>query len=260
MSSPEPRKERELIWALVVRWRGIALAAVAVVVTLWLAVSGQLILYIHPRYVVFTSIMGAIALVFIVASFVVRHGHSHDEAPTRTQKVTTVVGAIVTLVLAVAMIVVPPATLSSATAIQRDVGSVSAVGTGQSVAGASSASAASFAKFSVSDWSALLRQSSDPAFYAGKPADVLGFVTSDSTDPENLFYVTRFVITCCAVDAQPIGVPVYLPEWKQTYPQNTWLRITGAFASDPSTASPEQIALIPAKVVKTGKPKQPYLF
>jgi putative membrane protein len=260
MSSREPGAHRESGWALVVRWRGIALAAVAIVVTLWLAATGQLILYIHPRYVVFTAIMGVIALALVVASFAVRHGHSHDDAPTRGQKVATIAGAVVTIVLAVAMIVVPPATLSSATAIQRDVGSASATGTGQTVAGVSSASAAAFAKFTVSDWSSLLRQTSDPAFYTGKPADVVGFVTSDSTDPANLFYLTRFVITCCAVDAQPIGVPVYLPDWKQKYPQNTWLRLTGSFVSDPSTKSSEQIALEPAKVAKIAKPKQPYLF
>ncbi len=242
------------------RWRGIALAAVAVVLTMWLAATGQLILYIHPRYVVFTAIMGGIALVMVVASFAVRHGHSHDETPTRAQKITTVAGAVVALVLAAAMIVVPPATLSSATAIQRDVGAASAGGTGQTVAGVSSASAAAFRKFTVSDWSSLLRQTSDPAFYAGKPAEVLGFVTTDRTDPANLFYLTRFVITCCAVDAQPIGVPVYLPGWEQKYPQNTWLSVRGDFASDPSTASSEQIALIPAKVAKTVGPKQPYLF
>lgn len=242
------------------RWRGLGLAAVAIVVTLWLAATGQLILYIHPRYVVFTAIMGVIALALLVASFAVRHGHSHDETPTRGQKIATVVGAAVSITLAVAMIVVPPATLSSATAIQRDVGAASAAGTSQTVAGVSSASAAAFAKFTVSDWSSLLRQTSDPAFYTGKPADVVGFVTSDSTDPANLFYLTRFVITCCAVDAQPIGVPVYLPDWKQKYPQNTWLKLTGTFVSDPSTKSSEQIALVPASARKTPKPKQPYLF
>jgi putative membrane protein len=50
------------------RWRGVALMSVVVVATIWLAVSGQLILYIHPRYVVFTVIMAVVALVFVAAS------------------------------------------------------------------------------------------------------------------------------------------------------------------------------------------------
>jgi putative membrane protein len=237
-----------------------ALVAVAIVVTLWLAVTNQLILYIHPRYVVFTAIMAVIALALLTASLVVRHGHDHDEVPTRTQKVVTVVGAVLTLLLAAAMIIVPPATLSSATAIQRDINSPTIGAASQTVAGTSSASNATFAKFTVVDWSSLLRQTSDPAFYAGKPADITGFVTADSNDPANLFFVTRFVITCCAVDAQPVGVPVYLPDWKQKFSADKWLHITGGFAADPSTKSSEQIALVPSAVTVIAKPSQPYLF
>jgi putative membrane protein len=251
---------RDTVWARIVRWRGIALASVAVVVTLWLALTNQLILYINPRYVVFTAIMAVVALGLLVASFVVRHGHSHDDAPTRSQKVGTVVGAALTLLLAAAMIIVPPATLSSATAIQRDVNSPTVGASTQTVSGTSSASNATFAGFTVVDWTSLLRQTSDPSFYAGKPADVVGFVTSDSDDPANLFFVTRFVITCCAVDAQPVGVPVYLPNWKQKFAQDKWVKVTGGFAADPSTKSSERIALVPSKVAVIAKPSQPYLF
>jgi putative membrane protein len=252
---------RDEVWAAIIRWRGVFLIGVAIVVTLWLGLTGQLILYINPRYIVFTVIMAVIALGLLGASFVVRAAHSHDDdSPGRVQKITTILGGVLTLVLAVGMLVVPPATLSSATAIQRDVASTTIGANTQSVASAASASKATYARFTVVDWSSLLRQTSDPGFYTGKPADVIGFVTPDSDDPANLFYLTRFVITCCAVDAQPAGVPVYLTDWKSKFAANAWLQVDGGFVANPSRKSSSRVALVPSKVTVVAKPTQPYLY
>jgi putative membrane protein len=252
---------RDEVWAAIIRWRGVVLIGVAIVVTLWLGITGQLILYINPRYIVFTIIMAVIALGLLGASFVVRAAHSHDDDPPgRVQKVTTILGGVLTLVLAVGMLVIPPATLSSATAIQRDVASTTIGTNTQTVASAASASKATYARFTVVDWSSLLRQTSDPSFYAGKPADVVGFVTPDSDDPTNQFYLTRFVITCCAVDAQPVAVPVYLPDWKSKFAANAWLQVDGGFVSNPSKKSSSRVALVPSKVTVVTKPSQPYLY
>lgn len=242
------------------RWRGLALAGVGVVVTVWLAITNQLILYIHPRYVVFTAVMAVLALVLIVASLARGRPHSHDDVPSRMQKLATIGGSIVVFVIAFGMIVVPPATLSSATAIQRDINASTVGANTQTVTGVSAASAASFKKFTVLDWSSLLRQTTSASFYQGKPADVIGFVTPDTDDPDNVFFVSRFVITCCAVDAQPVGVPVYLPDWKQKYAADKWVRVRGGFTADPSTKSTQQVALVPATVSIVPKPSQPYLF
>jgi putative membrane protein len=250
---------RDTIWSALTRWRGILLATVALVATVWLAITNQLILYINPRYVVFTVIMAVIALALVIASFA-RRPHSHDDPPTRIQKVLTVAAGVLTLAIAALMIVVPPATLSSSTAIQRDINSPTVDTQTQTVSHASSASAAAFAKFTVLDWSSLLRQTTDASFYQDKTADVVGFVTPDTEDPANVFFVSRFVITCCAVDAQPVGVPVYLPNWKQKYASDKWVRVTGGFTADPSRKSSQQIALIPSKVTVVAKPSQPYLF
>ncbi|MEA9986948.1 hypothetical protein QN358_17060, partial [Subtercola sp. RTI3] len=54
---------------LVARWQGLVLSVIGVVATVWLGFSGQLGLYIHPRYYVFTLIMAAIAVVLIVGAF-----------------------------------------------------------------------------------------------------------------------------------------------------------------------------------------------
>jgi uncharacterized repeat protein (TIGR03943 family) len=245
------------IWRRYRRWHGVFLIAASLVATVWLAATNQLILYINPRYVVFTVIMAVIGLVMVVASFIDRPDHDHDEKPTVLKTVVAVAATVLTLGVAVALVVVPPTTLTSATADQRAMNSVTV---GSSTATVASASSKASAKFTVLDWSTLLRQTSDSSFYAGKAVDVVGFVTADPDDPSNMFYLSRFVITCCAVDAQPVGVPVYLAGWKSHYQSNEWIHITGEFLTNPSRTSEQSIALIPLKTSKVKQPSEPYLY
>ncbi|MBB5843527.1 putative repeat protein (TIGR03943 family) [Conyzicola lurida] len=243
------------------RWRGVVLMTVVVVATVWLALTNQLILYIHPRYVVFTVIMAAVGLVFVVASAFLREPHDHDEPPTRWQNTLSVTAAALSLAIAVGIIVVPPATLSSATLDQRAMNATGlSEGQGQTVGQAATTSDAAFARFTVLDWSSLLRQSSELSLYEGKPVDVVGFVSADPDDPQNMFYVSRFIITCCAVDAQPVGVPVYSPDWQQTLEIDDWVRVTGGFDANPSEQSTESIALLPDETTVVEQPGEPYLY
>ena len=249
------------------RWQGIALCVAALVSTVWLAVTNQLILYIHPRYIVFTVIMAALGLVLVVASFRRAPTHDHDQeddhdqpSPRGFRRAITVVGTVLTLIVALALVVVPPATLTTATADQRVINSTQ-VGSGtRTVDSAASAPAGAFARFTVLDWSSLLRQTTDAGFYRDKTANVVGFITKDTDDPQNVFYVSRFVITCCAVDAQPVGVPVYLPNWRDRFAADQWVKVSGSFETNPSTKSQQSIALVPTATTKVDQPSEPYLY
>jgi len=250
------------VWRGIRRWRGVVLVATAVVATIWLAATNQLILYIHPRYVLFTVIMAVVALAIIVASVLVRQPHDHDEPDTRRQKAVSIAAIMTSLVLGVGLIAVPPAVLTSATVAQRDINSAGVGADVTSVDDAASSSDAAFAKFTVLDWASLLRQTSDLAFYDGKPVDVTGFITADPDDPQNVFYVSRFVITCCAVDAQPVGVPVYSPNWSDSYAVDDWVEVTGSFGANQSSRSTQPLAVQPGEsgIVGIEEPGDPYLF
>ena len=227
---------------------------------IWLSFGNQLVLYIHPRYIVFTMIMGVLALALVVASLVVRT-HAEDEVePGRRGKAVSSIGLGLAALVALAMVVVPPATLTSATASQRDINSTTLGAETQSVSDADAASTATFRTFTVVDWASLLRQTSDLSFYKGKPVDVVGFITADPDDPANMFYVSRFVVTCCAVDAQPTGIPVFLANWQETYAVDDWIEATGEFGTNPSTGSKQSIALSPDSVTKVEQPSEPYLY
>ena len=235
----------------------------AVVATIVLAFGNQLVLYIHPRYVIFTVIMAIVALAFTIASLVVRVAPDDDDdepRPRRLGRWFAGAAAVLSGLFAIAMVVLPPATLTSATATQREINST-AIGTEtQSVSDAEGAPAGAFATFTVVDWASLLRQTSDLDFYAGKPVDVVGFITPDADDPQNVFYVSRFVVTCCALDAQPAGIPVYLANWESQYSIDQWVRATGEFTTNPSQRSTQSIALDPADVTPVEQPSEPYLY
>jgi len=258
------------------RWRGVVLGAVVLVVTIWLAWTNQLVLYIHPRYIVFTLVMSLIGLVFVVASFVtqrpdVEHDHDpdpdHDLAFSRSSPASRRVPTILAFaafalsaMFALSLLVIPPSTLTSATVDQRAINSTGVGSEIQSIDAAAVASNDSFASFTVLDWASLLGQSSDANFYEGKPVDVVGFVTADPDDAENIFYVSRFIVTCCAVDAQPVGVPVYLPGWADSFAIDQWVRVTGEFAPNVSRMSTQPLAIRDPTVTTVDVPDEPYLF
>lgn len=237
------------------------LSLIALAATLWLAATGRLGLYIHPRYFVFTTVLAVIAAVLVVvATAVVRaepHTHAHDggdegahERPGRSALVA-IGGSAIVLGALVALLVLPPATLTTATASARQMNT-----------GAIEASepTGEYADYTVKDWAALLAQGEPEQFFAGRSATVSGFVTPDEDDPENVFYVARFVVTCCAVDAQPVGVPVHRPGWQQEYEVDSWLEVSGGFATNPSATSAESIVLDPDVLTPIAEPAMPYVY
>ena len=255
---------------LLARWKGVVLSLIGVVSTLWLAATGRLGLYIHPRYFEFSVVLAVIAGVLLIAAFAVvpraeedEHEHEddvehlHAPAPARPWRRVVAVAAGVAVIAsaAVALLVLPPAALTASTATQREV-NTSAVDASVTAA----APTGDTASFSVRDWATLLRQGASEQFLAGRTATVSGFVTPDASDPENVFYIARFVVTCCAVDAQPVGVPVYQPDWKSTLQTDEWVEVKGPFASNPSAKSRQPLAVMPQGVTKVDQPADPYVY
>ncbi|MBF4573926.1 TIGR03943 family protein [Herbiconiux sp. VKM Ac-1786] len=289
---------------LLTRWRGILLSLVGIVAIIWLAVTGQLGLYIHPRYYEFTVIMAVLAGVVVLAAFAIvptateadhdhgdadHDGHEHhdhapdDHAPApgdhehaadvaagdlgaavpppppgrRRDLVWAGLAGVVILGTVGALLIVPPSTLTTATVDQRDLNASAAVtdtGATETLVGSDTSA------FTIKDWASLLRQGAGEDYFAGKTATLTGFVTPDPTDPDDVFYVARFVVTCCAVDAQPVGVPVYLPGWQDSYAVDSWVEASGSFGTNPSTASSQPIVFEPADITPVDQPAEPYVY
>ncbi len=234
-------------------YRGVVLTAIAAVATVWLGATKQLGLYIHPRYNIFSLVACAVGLIVIVLAF-------GSDATNRTKKMSSLsfTPVIVISFSFVSLLVVKPTTLSSYIANQRGVNSAANT---EALAKLSNTDVLSpfgntrFTQLSVKDWANLLSQTNDHAFFVDKQASVSGFITKDDTDPNNRFFVSRFVVSCCAVDARPVGVPVYLPDWQISYKPDQWLAVEGKFA-----VKNDKVALNVTKIEVIEKPKDAYVY
>lgn len=274
-------------------WQGLVLAGVLVGATLWLGATGRLALYIHPRYVEFTMIMAAVAAAFVVAGVAfawargrdaAHHGHAHDhdhdhdhgalrgesaehgpagaaDARRRRGRFATagaVAGSVaVAAATVLALVIVPPATLTSATAADRDMNAGAPVLADDELISVG----ADFSSFTVKDWASVLGQISSPEFFEGATVEAVGFVTPDTADPENVYFVSRFIVTCCAADAQPVGVPVHDPGWAATLAESEWVRVSGPLVANPGAGvqGAPPIVVDPTEVEVVEEPADPYV-
>jgi len=239
--------------------------------TLWLALAGHLDLYINPRYSVFTIVLAAVAVPASVAGLVVvarGHGHAHDEeheehdertggAGRLTRIALGGVAALVTIGVTAAMLVLPPTTLSARTAQQRSVDSATLSNATGSEAAVSLLGSGSVdtSEYGVKDWAALIRQTTDTSSLVGKQVKLSGFVVPGA---DGSFTLTRFVISCCAVDAQPVGLGVVTDG---TVPdEDQWVTVTGALAANPDQSADARIVIKAATVKTITQPEDPYEY
>jgi uncharacterized repeat protein (TIGR03943 family) len=244
------------------RWCGAALALVGVIATLWLATTGRLTLYVHPRYTVLTVTTAVLTLLVLVlmaalgVSTVAADDGDHDHV-TRTSalsRLLTWANGVVLICAALALLVIPPATLSSTARQNREL-----VTSGQALDSTKARAlvGADPATFSVKDWAALLSQGG-PEAVLGKQVHVFGYVLDRGE--EDVFFVARLAVSCCAVDAQPIGVPVHRPGWRNEIEPGAWITIRGTFVKNPSPDSQESVAIGVGSLAKINEPDQPYVF
>src|ERR687889_484152 len=248
------------------------------VYTLSLYYNQQLTFYIHPRYITFTVALNAISLVACAVGFLVTAWRMGTATTSKSDTPSsggwrpsfTVLVAGLVLVVAYAL---PARTLSSGTADQRSAnfnsiqaqpsGSGAGNGAGSTAGGGAGGDTlalfgADTSRLTVADWALAFNLRSTPASYVGKEVDVVGFVFHPKGTPEDIFYVSRFSVTCCAVDARPLGVPVYSPGWQEEFKEDSWVHLTGSFAETEEDIS-EPVVVTPENIEPTEQPADPYV-
>lgn len=214
--------------------------------------TGALYFYIHPIYIVPSIATGFVLLALAgVAGRTARapsdHRASHG-APSWLG-----VGVLV-LPLALGFLL-PPQPLSVLSAAQRGVelGSLSGVeGPPEFTLGARPET------YSIKDWVKALQADPEPGRHAGKPVRVVGFAYREDRLPRDWFLVARFVVKCCAVDAQPVGLPVRAAGGSLPEP-GRWVSVEGAW--EVAEVDGQRRAVVAATTVApTERPDQPYLY
>jgi len=275
-------------WSAVgTRWLGVGLATVLAVVTLGLAISGQLTLFIAPESIWFACAGAVVVLIGAVWSFVLPLGveseHDHDHgipsaAPARTPNgrssldpedahaasdppdrakssvsrrplalVGTVTAGVVASGVVIAALVLPPASLSVELAMSR----ADAGGTLFAGADTPTLGVADTTTFGVGEWSSVFATASRPEAYDGSPVTLVGFVTPGESDAVNL---TRMIITHCVIDAQPAAVPVSMDAAE--FGTGQWVEVTGTVKADDDGS----LRVLPTSVVAIDEPGDPYEY
>jgi uncharacterized membrane protein YcgQ (UPF0703/DUF1980 family) len=109
-------------------WSGPALALVGVIATIWLAATGRLTLYVHPRYTLLTVIMAVLTLLVLLGTAAVGlspaadedHDHDHVARVSAFSRLLVWCKGVVLICAALALLAIPPATLSSTARQNRE--------------------------------------------------------------------------------------------------------------------------------------------
>lgn len=110
----------------------------------------------------------------------------------------------------------------------------------------------------ILDWLKAFNYEEDITQFVGQPAAVIGFVYFDKSLEADQFYVSRFVIACCAADGFAIAMPV---KWSdsQTLQKDAWVLVKGSIQS--TTIDGNRVPMIVADSVQSVPvPDQPYIF
>ena len=166
------------------------------------------------------------------------------------------------LVVPVLLALVPPRPLGTDAMATRalQIGSVPAA------AGLGTASelnvGASGVPRTVLDWLVLFDQETtgggDLSRFAGESARVRGFVYRDERFPAGTFMVSRFLLSCCAADAAPIGLAVRWPD-AEFLEDDAWVWVSGDFSVE-TFLGERMPVLVGAEVTAADQPPQPYLY
>ena len=225
-------------------------------------VTGKLYLLIHPNYT-WLAIAGGSALLLLgglKAILLVKQQaqkQTRNAAPASVQHITLFPpgwGSTLLLVTAIAGFVITPRAFASQTAIQRGVTDAVTMTRAQPQAfrGANRPE-----ERSLIEWVRTLNVYPEPDAYAGQKVKVQGFVIHAPDLPEQYFLLSRFIITCCAADVYPVGLPVKLKESRKDYPPDTWLEIEGQMITE-ELAGKRQLTIQPKLIKQIPQPKNPY--
>lgn len=163
-----------------------------------------------------------------------------------------------TLLLAIAIIgiIIKPQVFNSQTALQLGVSDVIGMTRSQPQ---SFRSAKPPEQRSLLEWVRTLHAYPDPDRYTGQKVKVQGFVIHSPTLPDDYMLIARFVITCCAADAYPVGLPVKLAQSRQNFKPDTWLEIEGNMITE-NLQNKRQLVISASNFKPIDQPANPYEY
>lgn len=114
-------------------------------------------------------------------------------------------------------------------------------------------------KRTLIDWVRTLNAYPEPDAYTGQKVKVEGFVVHPPELTKDYLWLARFVITCCAADAYPVGLPVKLQPGSKQYPADSWLEVEGQMITE-NLEGKRQLTIAASSEKTIPEPKDPYSY
>jgi uncharacterized repeat protein (TIGR03943 family) len=260
-SKPVPPRSPQT-GGLVVPWREVLdiLALTAwglMLVRFW--VTGRLLVLLHPDYA-WLSHSAAVVLLGIA-------GFKGTRLIAKRRVRSTPAGEHITLLppqwssailLAVAIfgLIYTPRAFASDTAIQRGIADTLTLTRSQPQRFVRQTKPE---ERTIIDWVRTLNVYPEPDAYQGQGVKVQGFVIHPEDWPDDYMMISRFVLTCCAADAYPVGLPVKLAVSRQAYKVDSWLEIEGQMISD-TLNDTRKLVIQPDQLTEIPEPRNPYEY
>ena len=231
----------------------LSLIALFAIHGLYLYFTDKLNFYIHPRYSWLSVTASAITLMVTMMGIIqeILLSKKRKRKPKNKIKIDELI--IFGFAILVAFLL-PVKALTSATASQRQGNLNSLRGDSTEI---SSPFKISTENYSLGDWIISLQNNPDSSTYDGKKVNIDGFIFPDEASDADHFTIARFILTCCAVDATPVGIRVYSKNWNRKYNKDDWVKLSGEFKIDPST---NKIFIFAEKLEVTEVPNDPYIY
>lgn len=231
-----------------------------------IAVRGQLGFYIHPRYHLLTVVATVAGSMLLLLDIILElhynlagkrrasAGATTAEHPEKPRRKISLLSIITTGILILA-IVLPPRPLSSSSAANR-----ATSGPTSTTGHCGKPEPLDGKPVSMNRWRSAFDDCPNDSFFDGITIDVTGFVARDPSGfyDNRYFELSRFVISCCAVDSTPISIFVKTPD-AERYHNNQWLQVRGQIKRELSGGRAVYVLTNPT-ITPTTEPTNPYEF
>ncbi|MBD2771809.1 TIGR03943 family putative permease subunit [Iningainema tapete] len=224
----------------------------------WL--TDKLGLLIHPKYfgIVIAGGFGLLIVSIFKAQEILQRRSTREVIPSN-QHITLFpanFSSALLLFTAILGIMITPRVFASDTALQRDFSDLLTTSRPQPQAFRPNTRPE---ERSLVDWVRTLNVYPEPDAYTGQKVKVQGFAIHPPELGKEYLFLARFVITCCAADAYPIGLPVKLKEPRDKFPQDTWWEVEGQMFTE-NLSGKRQLTIAATSLKKIPQPSKPYSY
>lgn len=161
------------------------------------------------------------------------------------------------LVVLFGAILIPPQTLTQIIFNQRQNNLNAFVGVNNSTESVIDLFSGDTSTYEIGDWIRAINFEGDITKFENKRAIVTGFITRPSGVSDNQFLVSRFAISCCVLDATPVGLLAEY-NWKDTYKTDDWVKVEGTLQIK-NINGRDQLIIEVEKIETAEIPDKPYI-